>query len=106
MTKEKNYFSFRYSKFLVSQRCSGEDAHQVAAEVGEGYGGRKNLPGKGSNWIYIITMNEVTASREDCGTIPMGRGEENSRRHNHRGKRRIEKKKCLRNNRAILKGGT
>lgn len=38
---QQNYFSFRYTGFVVSLRCSSRDVHQWIGKVLAGQGGNK-----------------------------------------------------------------
>lgn len=61
---------------MASTRCSGVGAHQIVAKVETWYRGNKNCLGKDSSKIHMITRKEVTARRENFGTIPIVRRQE------------------------------
>lgn len=85
MTNFKSYFSFRYTELLVSLKYASRDVHLLVA----------NPLGKKCHSISVITVNRVTASRENLGTIPIVRGKENSERAStqmQEGKWKAEKK--------------
>lgn len=62
---------------MASARCSGVGAHQIVAKVETWYRGNKNFLGKGRSEIHMITRKEVTTRRENFGTIPIVRRQEN-----------------------------